>query len=88
MERRVCTPRWGCWISELTFLEILKHTHLTPWHCLSKEIRVQILKDRICACEGVLGESERGTNIACREKFEKYCRNRYLRTFNKEILQI
>lgn len=54
----------GCWISELTFLERWEHTDLSPWCCLPKETRVPILRARIQACEGALGEAARGINIA------------------------
>ena len=49
-------PAWqGYWISELAFLERLEHTDLTLWHCLPKESRIHILRDRIQAWEGALG---------------------------------
>jgi hypothetical protein len=48
---------------------------------LPKEIRVQVLRDRIWACEGALGEVARGMNIAYEEKFGKYCRNRYINEY-------
>jgi hypothetical protein len=56
----------------------LEHADLTPCDCLAKETWVQVLGDRIWACEGTLGKAARGINIAYRKKFEKYCRNRYL----------
>jgi len=51
------------WVSDLTILGRSEHTDLTPWHCLPKEIRVQVLRDRIWAYEGVLGADARGINI-------------------------
>jgi len=50
---------------------------------LPKEIRVQVLRDRIWACEGALGEVARGMNIAYGKEFEKHCTNRYLDELNK-----
>jgi hypothetical protein len=52
------------------------------------EMRVQVLRDRNCACEGALGEVTRGINIAYGKEFEKHYRNRYLNGLNEEILQI
>jgi hypothetical protein len=64
---------------------------LTPWHCLPKEIRVHILRDKIQAWEGSPGEDARGVNIAYGKEFENHCGNRYLDKLNKpdeDILQI
>lgn len=56
MDRRVWTPGGGHWTSELTFPERLEHTDLTLWHCLPKEIKVEVLRARIWACDGALGK--------------------------------
>jgi hypothetical protein len=88
--RRVWILGGGRWISELTFLERLGHTDLTPWHHLPKETRAHVLGDGSQACEGALGEVARGMNIAYGKEFEKHCTNRYLDELNKleeEILQ-
>jgi hypothetical protein len=61
---------------------------LTPWNCLPKEIRVQVLRDRIQACEGALGKVARQINTAYGKEFEKLCPNRYLDELSKEILHI
>lgn len=84
-------PGRGQWISKLTFLETLEYNDLTPWYGLPKERRVQVLRARSQACEGVLGEAVRGISIAYGKEFVQHCRNRYLDEFNKleeEILQI
>jgi hypothetical protein len=56
-------PSRGYWISELTFLERLEHTHLSRWDCLAKETRIHVLRDKIWAWEGALGEVARQINI-------------------------
>ena len=81
-------PVRGHWISELTFLEWLECADLIPRHCLPKKISVQVLRDRIQACEGALWEATRGINIAYGIEFEKHCTNRHLDELNKDILQI
>jgi hypothetical protein len=62
------TPPGSRWISELTFLERLGHTDLTPWHYLPKGIKVQVLRYRIWACEEALREAARGIKILHMEK--------------------
>jgi hypothetical protein len=37
---------------------------------LPKEIRLQVLRDRIQTCEGTLGEAPRGVNTAYKNEFE------------------